>query len=136
MNTGLLEALTGRYADGTPVASVSPEDRELMSIRDHLSRLMNSRADSLLHIPTHGMPDVPSLFQRLPYSLDTLAETAEYLVRTFEPRLRHPRVSAEGFHVGAGYIRMEIQGVIRSGDRVTFVAWLRSEGFVQVRKEQ
>jgi type VI secretion system protein len=136
MRAGLLEVLTGRYLDGTRLEDVAEEDREVMSIRDHLSRLMNSRADALVHIPTHGMPDIPSLFQRLPYSLDTLAETAEYLVRVFEPRLHHPHVTASELDTGPGYIRMLIQGVTARGEMVSFSAWLRSEGMVRVSRER
>lgn len=135
MRAGLLETLTGRYMDGTRVASVPPEDREVASIQDHLSRLLNSRADALAHLPDHGMPDVPSLFQRLPYSLDTLAETADFLIRHFEPRLRNPVVRAHAMDVGPGYIRMLIEGVTTSGDAVRYAAWLRSEGAVRIDQE-
>lgn len=135
MRAGLLETLTGRFLDGTSLKDVPPEDREVMSIQDHLSRLLNSRADALVHLPEHGMPDVPSLFQRLPYSVDTLAETAEFLIHEFEPRLRHPSVTASTMDVGIGYIRMLITGFTASGEQVRFSAWLRSEGAVKINQE-
>jgi len=47
---GFFEKLSGRFSDGALISSVPSEKRRLKSIDDHLSRLLNTRKESLVVI--------------------------------------------------------------------------------------
>ena len=58
----LYELLTGHFADGRPVDSVSERTQLALSVTDHLGRLLNSRQGALRAAPDYGLPDTNLIY--------------------------------------------------------------------------
>ena len=63
MQVGLFEALSGRFADGTPLDAVGEDQHRLLSVIDNLNRLFNHRQDALTHLPDYGLPDLSHTYR-------------------------------------------------------------------------
>ncbi|MBD3240195.1 MAG: type VI secretion system baseplate subunit TssE [Chitinivibrionales bacterium] len=92
MHQGLYESLTGRFADGTPVESVSAEQRRIRSIIDHLARLFNTRDGSLGHLPGYGLPDMSAINRGTLEGIESLRAAVARTVERYEPRLTEVKV--------------------------------------------
>jgi type VI secretion system protein len=93
MQQGLYESLTGRFADGTPIEGVAPEQRHIRSIIDHLGRLFNTRTGSLGHLPDYGLPDMSAMNRGTPEGIESLRAAVIRAVERYEPRLTDVKVS-------------------------------------------
>ncbi|MCH8542070.1 MAG: type VI secretion system baseplate subunit TssE [Alcanivorax sp.] len=133
MSAALFEVLHGRYSDGTPVATVEGRDARLRSIHDHLHRLLNARNNVLAHLPEHGLPDLPSLYDGLPYSIDTLTRLVREAIVRFEPRLQHVQVTARASESRDCVVQLEVTGVVEDGGLARFRTFLQSDGGADIR---
>ncbi|MBA3980840.1 MAG: type VI secretion system baseplate subunit TssE [Alcanivorax sp.] len=134
MTAALFEVLHGRFADGTPVASLEGREARLRSIHDHLRRLLNARHDALPHLPEYGLPDLPTLYDGLPYSLDALIRLVRDAITRFEPRLQHVQVAARVSETRECVVQLEVTGVVENGELARFRTFLQSDGGAEVRQ--
>lgn len=133
MTAALFETLQGRYSDGTPVSELEGRSARIRSIQDHLQRLLNARYDVLAHIPEHGLPDLPSLYDGLPYSLDAMTRIVRNTILRFEPRLQHVQVSARYEEKTDSVVQLDITGVLQEGGMARFRTSFMSDGGAEIR---
>ncbi|MDX1805047.1 MAG: type VI secretion system baseplate subunit TssE [Alcanivorax sp.] len=133
MSAALFEILHGRFADGTPVAQLEGREARLRSIHDHLQRLLNARYDVLEHLPEHGLPDLPSLYDGLPYSIDLLARLVRDSIIRFEPRLQHVQVTARQAGHNDCVVQLEVSGVVPEGGVARFRTYFQSDGGADIK---
>ncbi len=100
----------------------------LLSIRDHLQRLLNARRQTLPHLPHYGLPDVAAVFEALPYSLDGLVLAVRQCIDHFESRLTQVQVRPLPAVAGSGSLRLEISGRTRCGKAPRYLATFFSSG--------
>jgi type VI secretion system protein len=105
MQHSLFESLAGRFADGTPLDAVAPEERRLRSVTDHLRRLFNTREGSLSHLQGYGLPDISDVYRRMPDAAEELRRAVVVTVERYEPRLS--KVKAIRREEAAGSLRLE-----------------------------
>lgn len=132
---GLFEALSGHFADWKSVADV-PEDRQrLQSVVDNLTRLFNSRRDSVAHLPLYGLPDLSQIPIDRDDGAEMLARAVEETVRRYEPRLHRPRATIEAESEARRDARLVLRltGEIADGDVVEFKTTFARDGQVSVR---
>jgi type VI secretion system protein len=72
MNQGLFESLAGRFYDGTPVEAVPLAERRIVSIKDNLSRIFNTREGLLPHLKGLGLPDISEIYRSMPHGVERL----------------------------------------------------------------
>lgn len=129
----LYEALTGHFIDGRPLADIHNDDNEmLLSIHNHVSRLLNARRGVLEHMPNYGLPDLNQCYQSLPYSEDDLAGSIKKLIETFEPRLSAVQVTPLPRDLKNSVVRFDISGHVINGGRVRFHTHFTSSCEAQV----
>jgi len=133
MSAALFEIIHGRFADGTSVTSLEGREARLRSIHDHLQRLLNARYDVLEHLPEHGLPDLPSLYDALPYSIDTLARLVRETIVRFEPRLQHIQVTARRESTTDCVVQLEVTGVVPEGGVARFRTYFQSDGGADIK---
>ncbi len=66
-----------------------PAEDVVLSIREHLTKLVNARQGSLIHLPDYGLPDLGEIYQKLPESLETLRFALNNLIYRYEPRIKN-----------------------------------------------
>ncbi|HEB58427.1 MAG TPA: type VI secretion system baseplate subunit TssE [Gammaproteobacteria bacterium] len=133
MQHALFEVLTGRYANGREIEAFPGENDLSTSIQDHLTRLLNARQGSLVHMPDYGLPDIAQLYQSLPYSLDDLAAAIKKSVLKYEPRLTHVHVSHQPMQKGDSVINIDINARLVNGQQVQFETRFLSGGYARVQ---
>lgn len=127
MAHALFEILSGRFADGAPLAGAGTEATR-RSVQDHVRRLLNGRAGVLPHLPDHGLPDLPALYADLPYSLDRVADAVRAVVQRFEPRLEQVQVRLQPQTSRQGVLALELSGRLPGGEPVRLISVLRADG--------
>jgi type VI secretion system protein len=98
MNQGLFESLTGKFYDATPIESVPLAERRIISIKDNLTRIFNTRDGLLPHLKGHGLPDISEIYRTMPHGIERLEEAMVSTIEKNEPRLRNIKVTR---HQGA-----------------------------------
>lgn len=88
----ILDILTGRFSNGTTINDPATENDLIASIETHLTRLLNSRGESLVHLQGYGLPDISAIFVDLPYSTNNLVKAVRDNIKRFEPRLQKIKV--------------------------------------------
>lgn len=134
MTAALFEIIHGQFADGSPVTALEGREARLRSIHDHLQRLLNARYDVLEHLPEHGLPDLPSLYDALPYSSDMLARLVRDTIVRFEPRLKHVQVTAKREHGSDCVVQLDVTGVVPEGGMARFRTLFQSDGAADIRQ--
>lgn len=136
MPHALFDILRGRYSDGTPLGEAHASESTMRSVCDHLERLLNAHAGALAHLPDYGLPDLPTVYQNLPYSLGELALVIQQVVQRYEPRLA--QVQLDGLEAEQGedgsVMAMEITGVLPDGNVGRFRCSFFGSGQVRVRE--
>lgn len=130
----IYETLKGKYLNNAALPEFPDDDDLLLSIHDHLIRLLNARQGVLGHLPDYGLPDVNRYYQNLPYSQDDMASTVKDVIEKYEPRLHKVRVEPLSQDFMSAVVRMEISGWVVGGDRVRFKTYFKSSGEAQVFK--
>jgi type VI secretion system protein len=85
---GLFEAVTGHFADGTPIESHDRNAQMFYSIQDNIQRILNSRREGLAHLPDYGLGDLSKIYRHMPASAHTLQREIEDTLLKYEPRLK------------------------------------------------
>jgi type VI secretion system protein len=91
---GLFEAVTGHFANGDPIDLHDRNQQTFMSVRDNIQRILNSRRDSLAHLPDYGLGDLSKIYRHMPASAHTLQREIEGTLLKYEPRLKSIQISA------------------------------------------
>lgn len=97
---GLFEALTGHFANGDPVEKYKRNAQMFMSVQDNIERILNSRQNSLAHIPDYGLGDLSTIYRHMPASAHTLQREIEHTLLKYEPRLKSIEIAAAETHDG------------------------------------
>ena len=127
MNQGLFESLTGRFADKTPLETVSSTDQRIMSIKDNLTRIFNTREGLLPHLKDYGLPDISEIYRTMPHGIERLESAITTTIEKFEPRLKNIRVirlpPAPGKVLTIEFtVSGEVQGIGRIVFQTTFLS--------------
>ncbi len=131
MNYALFDVLNGRFQNGSAVGR-SNANALLLSIQDHLRRLLNARQGVLRHLPDYGLPDVPALYDKLPYTKNDLALAVRETVQRFEPRLSDVEVRLVPVRKRHCVLGIEVTGQLPGGERVRFRSRFRTGGSAEV----
>jgi type VI secretion system protein len=91
---GLFEAVTGHFANGDPIGLHSRNQQTFLSVRDNIQRILNSRRESLAHLPDYGLGDLSKIYRHMPASSHTLQREIEGTLLKYEPRLKSIQISA------------------------------------------
>jgi type VI secretion system protein len=91
---GLFEVLTGHFANGDPIHMHSRNQQTFLSVRDNIQRILNSRRDSLAHLPDYGLGDLSKIYRHMPASAHTLQHEIESTLLKYEPRLKAIEIEA------------------------------------------
>ena len=133
MKHALFEILTGSYQNGLKIRH-KPSNRDIViSVMDHLTRLLNARQNSILHMPDYGLPDIANLYQGLPYSKKELSSCIKDLITKYEKRIQNITVLHKGFHDGNCILELEVNGELVNGEKVYFDTYFMSGGYANVK---
>jgi type VI secretion system protein len=91
---GLFEVLTGHFANGDPIHMHTRNQQTFLSVRDNIQRILNSRRDSLAHLPDYGLGDLSKIYRHMPASAHTLQHEIESTLLKYEPRLKAIEIEA------------------------------------------
>ncbi len=133
MQHALFEVLAGQYAGGREIDDFPGELDVNTSIQDHLTRLLNARQGSLVHMPDYGLPDIAQLYQSLPYSIDDLVQAIKESILKYEPRLTDVQVSARKMKTGECIMHLDITARLVNGAQVQFETRFLSGGYARVQ---
>ncbi len=115
---------------------LSAHQRLKKSLCEHLQRLLNSRRESLRHLPEFGMPDIAALYLDLPYTREIIINAILYAVQTNEPRLLWPRVQTFEIKPGRSMTHFQLIGKSRDGHSLRFTVTLCRTGQILVRSSE
>lgn len=132
MTLALFDILSRQFVDGQPIDTIDPERHLHASILSHLTRLLNCRQGSLLHLPDYGLPDVAEIYQGLPYSLNQLLQAIKNTIEKYEPRLQQVSVTQLSTYDADSVLRLQIQGKIGSGEKIAFDTYFSSSGLAKL----
>jgi len=136
MQPGLIDILVGHFLNGQAVEAEDGTQARVQSIIDNLTRLFNTRRDSIAHLPDYGLPDISQVYRDLPYSIDGLRLAIKNVVEKYEPRFRNVRVEKqeknkdEEFDMRVSFI---VTGEILKGQKVQFQTTFASNDLAEVR---
>lgn len=128
----LYDVLKGKTANGEPLKKFPDQDDLLVSVHDHLIRLLNARQGVLEHQPDYGLPDLDMLYRELPYSEQDIAFAVKKVIEKYEPRLTQVRVQPRVRDIRHCVVRMEISGRLQNGMQVKFQTLFKSNCQAQV----
>jgi len=120
MNQGLFESLVGRFYDATPVETVPLAERRIVSIKDNLTRIFNTREGLLPHLKGYGLPDISEIYRSMPDGLERLEEALVSTIEKNEPRLRNVKVQRQDGASGAMTLAFSISGEVPGFGTITF----------------
>ncbi|WP_392561467.1 type VI secretion system baseplate subunit TssE [Orbus sturtevantii] len=87
MGASLYDTLFGFFDSGSIVSEVDDKMQTIISVKDNISRILNSRAGAIKHLPDYGLPDVSNIYQALPTSAYELMRAMQTTLLKYEPRL-------------------------------------------------
>ena len=129
MNQGLFENLIGRFSDGTPVEAVPSADQRMMSIKDNLTRIFNTREGLLPHLKDYGLPDISEIYRTMPHGIERLESAIITTIEKFEPRLKNIRLTRLPQTQGKVLtIEFTVSGEVLGIGRITFQTTFLSSG--------
>ncbi|ADZ92880.1 type VI secretion system baseplate subunit TssE [Marinomonas mediterranea] len=128
----LYEVLSQQHMGGAQLSDFPTYEDYLMSIHDHLVRLLNARQGGLSHLPDYGMPDLNKLYQALPYSEDDIAIAVKKIVEKYEPRLTGVHVIPLPRDLNSGVVSIRITGKTHNGNAISFKTNFKSSGTAEV----
>ena len=120
MKQGLFESLTGHFYDGTEISSVPENQRQMLSISDHLTRLFNTRSGSLTHLADYGLPDISELYSKMPDGMNEFRAAIRKTVEKYEPRLKNIRVAPQNSDDKNSQLVFILSAELKSGGQVRF----------------
>ena len=129
MNQGLFENLIGRFSDGTPVEAVSPAEKRMLSIKDNLTRIFNTREGLLPHLKDYGLPDISEIYRTMPHGIERLESAIKTTIEKFEPRLKNIKLMRLPQTQGKVLtIEFTVSGEVLGIGRITFQTTFLSSG--------
>lgn len=128
----LYDVLKGHDISGNSLSRYPGQDQLLVSVHDHLIRLLNARQGVLEHLPDYGLPDLDMFYRELPYSEQDIAFSVKQVIEKYEPRLRNVRVQPRTRDIRRCVVRMEISGLLADGTAVRFQTLFKSNYQAQV----
>ncbi|WP_323839980.1 type VI secretion system baseplate subunit TssE [Photorhabdus africana] len=128
----LHECLFGNFSGGLDLHQVSEENQVILSVLDNMQCILNCRADSLIHLPDYGLPDLSTILQGLPASSQRLISTIEHTLLTYEPRLKQVGVTLLP-EIEPAHLRYEIHAELKGVGWVHFNTEFVPEGKVLIR---
>ncbi|TCS41297.1 type VI secretion system baseplate subunit TssE [Reinekea marinisedimentorum] len=128
----LFDILKGKTANGDPLKKYPGQEDLLISVHDHLIRLLNARQGVLEHLPDYGLPDLDMLYRELPYSEQDIAFAVKNVIEKYEPRLTQVRVQPRARDIRYCVVRMEISGRLQDGTQVRFQTLFKSNYQAQI----
>lgn len=130
----LYELLTGHFADGRPVDSVSERTQLALSVTDHLGRLLNSRQGALRAAPDYGLPDTNLIYANQATAREQLRAAIATTILRHEPRVSAVQVRAQSGtshdFVHGYHITCQLR---RDGTPLELEGWLRADGRLQLQ---
>lgn len=136
MKVSLFDALTGRFADATPVEQTARSHQQLRSVISNLNRLFNAQRSAVSHLPTYGLPAISDVYRDMPASISGLRHAIEETIEQYEPRLKRVRVvhhRTDAFTMRLVFIvsgqlvghstRVHLQTTFRSDEVARVQAW-------------
>jgi type VI secretion system lysozyme-like protein len=128
MNQGLFESLAGRFCDGTPVEAVPLAERRIVSIKDNLTRIFNTREGLLPHLKGYGLPDISEIYRTMPRGVERLEEAIAATIENNEPRLRNVKVLRQDDAAHALSLAVTVSGDVPGYGAVTFQTTFMTNG--------
>ncbi|MBD3321336.1 MAG: type VI secretion system baseplate subunit TssE [Chitinivibrionales bacterium] len=132
MNQALFESLTGHFLDKTPVDSIAPQSRRVLSIMDHLTRMFNTREGSIPHLEDYGLPDISEIYRKMPDGIEDLQGAIRRTVEKYEPRLKKAKVIRTEPKDKEFKIEFILSGELKEGGVVRFQTVFTSMGNSQI----
>jgi type VI secretion system protein len=120
MKQGLFESLTGEFYDGTAISSVPENQRQMLSISDHLTRLFNTRSGSVTHLADYGLPDISELYSKMPDGMNEFRAAIRRTVEKYEPRLKNIRVAPQNSDNKNSQLVFILSAELKTGGQVRF----------------
>lgn len=133
MRLALFDILEGRFGGTVPVESVPPDEYLVQSIVGNLRRLLNTRQESVPHLPRYGLPDLASAHRETSASTETLRREVRAAVIDYEPRLSRVRVETGDAEAHQFRISFIITGEIAPGQRIRLETIFGSQERTDVR---
>lgn len=127
MEASIFDVLTGTFANGRPVTSVSEDQRLLLSVVSNLNRLFNTRRGTVGHLPDYGLPDMLTVYRDSPQSADELRRAVKESIETYEPRLNRVRVRHRETDEHAMRLVFIVKAELKNGERVRFETTFESQ---------
>lgn len=128
----LFDVLKVHFTDGTRVEANDGSTALKKSIQDHLVQLLNARQGVLPHLPDYGLPDLTAVYQEMPYSINTLADSVKSTLARYEPRLINIKVTPYSMSKGDFVIHFQISGQMVNGEQLRFQTYFLSGGYAAV----
>lgn len=128
----LFDVLNGHFMDGSTVTSNDGPAALKKSIQDHLVHLLNARQGVMPHLPDYGLPDLTAVYQEMPYSVNSLADSVKSTLSRYEPRLKNIQVTPYPMAKGDFVIHFQISGQMVSGEKLRFQTYFLSGGYATV----
>ena len=120
MNQGLFESLVSRFYDSTPVETVPLAERRIVSIKDNLTRIFNTREGLLPHLKGYGLPDISEIYRTMPHGVERLEEAMTATIEKHEPRLHKVKVLRHRDAEHSLTLAFSISGEVPGYGNVTF----------------
>lgn len=113
----LLERIAA-WEDGEARTSKTQVDILIMSVTNHLRRLLNARQGSVQLDPKFGVPDFTNIAGGLTAgSVAEIEEEIRRMVSKYEPRIKSPRVTISRESTDLLSISFSLQGTLEVDDR-------------------
>ena len=90
-----------------------------ISIQAHLTQLLNTRRGMTPHLHHYGLPDIHSIYESLPHSLERLAEEIRETILKYEPRLGKVKVSLVSSERDNFRVTYRISGEVARGSSIS-----------------
>ena len=133
MEAGLIDILNGRFLNGLELRDVDRDEWHKLSILDNLTRLFNTRQESIAHLPDYGLPDISKVYRELPSSVDGLRKAIKAAVEKYEPRLRRVRVDHQEGETFSMRLTFILSAELIGGQKVQFQTTFTSNELAEVR---
>ncbi|VAW92924.1 Uncharacterized protein similar to VCA0109 [hydrothermal vent metagenome] len=134
MHHALFEILTGEYADGRKISNIPSEYDITVSVKDHLTRLLNARLGAMRHLPDYGLPDISNIQQKLPYSIKDMVEAIKNSILKYEPRLKQVDVFSKPMSGTDCILQLAVNARLPTGQYVQFETYFMSGGLARVEQ--
>lgn len=121
---GLFEIVTGYFANGAAIDDFDAATQTFLSVQDNIQRILNSRRNSLAHLPDYGLGDLSMIYSQLPAAAHTLKREIEATLLTYEPRLKSIDIAIDETEPGMRFsftmsCHLHRAGLVRFGTHFT-----------------